>query len=67
MLIDKKKWKFIQPMTSSPSKDKSMLIRSGHSATVYKNAIVVFGGEKEYNVNMKARQCLSGVEIYNTG
>ena len=27
----------------------------------------MFGGEKEYNINMKARQCLSGVEIYNVG
>ena len=42
-------------------------MRMNHSACAYKNSIVVFGGEKEYNVNMKARQCLSDVEIYHIG
>lgn len=42
-------------------------MRMNHSASVYKNSVVIFGGEKEYNVNMKARQCLSDVEVLQIG
>lgn len=42
-------------------------MRMSHTANSYKNGIIIFGGEKEYNTNMRARQCLSDVQVYNCG
>ncbi len=33
--------------------------RYGHTANVYKNSMVIHGGEAEYNEKMKKRECLN--------
>ena len=39
--------------------------RHGHSACVYKKSLVVFGGQKDYNHELRYRECLNEVRIFS--
>ncbi|KAL4486350.1 hypothetical protein ABPG72_007136 [Tetrahymena utriculariae] len=39
--------------------------RQGHSLVCYKNSLVLFGGERKYNKNVRIRECFSDCRIFN--
>ncbi|EAR84527.1 kelch motif protein (macronuclear) [Tetrahymena thermophila SB210] len=39
--------------------------RQGHSLVCYKNQLVLFGGERKYNKNVRIRECFSDCRIFN--
>ncbi|CAK76775.1 unnamed protein product (macronuclear) [Paramecium tetraurelia] len=39
--------------------------RFGHTATLYKQSIIIYGGEKKFNNLMKRRECYSDVRMFN--
>ena len=41
--------------------------RFGHSADSYKKSVVVFGGQKHYNIGLRLRECLNDVKLFRTG
>ena len=49
------------------SGDTPLYGRMGHSANIYKKQIVVFGGEKKFNLTTKSRECLADVKLFNSG
>lgn len=65
--LETKKWRVFKPVATAPYKENHAGMRMSHTANPYKNGIIIFGGEKEYNTNMRARQCLSDVQVYNCG
>jgi len=50
-----------------PKGDVPTFGRFGHSAERYQNAIVIFGGEKNYNSILKIRECLNDVRMFVPG
>ncbi|CAD8175850.1 unnamed protein product [Paramecium octaurelia] len=38
--------------------------RFGHTATLYKQQLIIYGGEKKYNSAMKMRECYGDVRIF---
>ena len=41
------------------------LYRFGHSSHLYKNNILIFGGERKYNTTMKMRECYGDIRLYS--
>ncbi len=39
--------------------------RLGHSANLWKHYIVIFGGEGEYNLRLKRRDCYNDIFMFN--
>ncbi|CAD8174604.1 unnamed protein product [Paramecium octaurelia] len=39
--------------------------RFGHTATLYKQSIIIYGGEKKFNNVMRIRECYSDVRMFN--
>ncbi|CAD8069171.1 unnamed protein product [Paramecium primaurelia] len=39
--------------------------RFGHTATLYKSNIIIYGGEKKFNHLMKIRECYNDVRMFN--
>ena len=45
--------------------DKPLTGRHGHSACEYKNNLIIFGGEREFNPSLNFRKCLNDVHAYH--
>ena len=41
--------------------------RYGHTVCYYRHTLVVFGGEKQYNPALRARECLNDVKTFSIG
>lgn len=39
--------------------------RQGHTALEYRKSVIIFGGEKQFNENIKMRECLNDTRTYN--
>ena len=39
--------------------------RFGHTANLYKQSIIIYGGEKKFNNVMRIRECYSDVRLFN--
>ena len=41
--------------------------RYGHTATVFKRNIILFGGGRKYSTSSKRTECLNDMVFFNTG
>lgn len=60
-VLDAGKWSWtkIEPKGEVPEG------RLGHSACYYQKGIIIFGGEKKYNSNLRMRECLNDVYSFS--
>lgn len=38
--------------------------RFGHTANIYKDQLIIYGGEKKYNPALKMRECYGDIRLY---
>jgi N-acetylneuraminic acid mutarotase len=60
--LDPKKAKWVN---IAVTKGKRPAERYGHSSIYYKGALIIFGGEQKYNVEIRMRETFSDVWAYN--